>query len=65
MISTPPKNPKIPQADYGFLELIHAQALGDLQALEAKQLPVFAFNLGRDDAAGLQAFAAKIKKELA
>ena len=47
---------RIPGQDYGFETLIRAQALGDLEALESRKLPVIHADLtGAGAAAGLSA----------
>lgn len=48
----------IPGEKYGFATLIHAQALGDLEALESRQLPVLQFDLSQaGTVAGLRALS--------
>jgi glucose-6-phosphate isomerase len=44
----------VPGVDYGFRRLIHAQALGDMQALAARGRRVLRVELGADPVAGLR-----------
>ncbi|MGZ6339150.1 MAG: hypothetical protein ACXWNG_02160, partial [Candidatus Limnocylindrales bacterium] len=50
-----PADRPIPGQPYTFGQLIDAQAAGDLQALEAHDLPVLRVHLGADPDAGLAA----------
>ncbi|MGH7903783.1 MAG: bifunctional transaldolase/phosoglucose isomerase [Candidatus Dormibacteraceae bacterium] len=52
----------IPGQDFGFRTLKAAQALGDLQSLESRELPVLRVNLGSNHAAGWKALAAAIER---
>ena len=47
----------IPGAGYGFDALLHAQALGDLEALRSRDLPVLRVHLSGDADEGLNAIA--------
>jgi len=47
------ENLEVPETDYSFGSLIHAQALGDYQALERRGQRVLRVNLGRDVRSGL------------
>jgi transaldolase/glucose-6-phosphate isomerase len=51
----------VPETDYDFAGLIHAQALGDSQALVQRGRRVLRVNLGRDAAAGLSRFEEALK----
>jgi len=46
----------VPETHYTFEELKKAQALGDVEALKKKGLPVLAVHLGNRPLSGLQAF---------
>jgi len=47
------ENLEVPETDYSFGSLIHAQALGDYQALERRGQRLLRVNLGRDVRSGL------------
>ncbi len=52
----------IPDADYGFTRLKHAQAIGDLETLRAHKLPAARVTLSGDDpAAALRELTGRIK----
>ena len=52
----------IPDADYGFTRLKHAQAIGDLETLRAHDLPAERVTLeGDDPAAALRALTERLK----
>jgi transaldolase / glucose-6-phosphate isomerase len=52
----------IPDADYGFTRLKHAQAIGDLETLRAHDLPAVRVTLeGDDPAAALRALTERIR----
>lgn len=53
---------EIPGAGYGFDELVHAQALGDLKALRSRSLPVLRVYLRGDPVGGLEAIAQEIAR---
>ncbi len=55
---------KIPGAFYTFGQLKKAQALGDIQALESKGLPVMAIDLGKDFQSGLKSFEKQLDAHL-
>lgn len=55
---------KVPGAFYTFGQLKKAQALGDIQALESKGLPVSVVDLGKDLAAGLKLFEKQLDAHL-
>ena len=52
---------KIPGQPYSFSVLKQAQAIGDLQSLTSRRLPVLRVTLGREPAAGWKALAAAVK----
>lgn len=54
LVDTPSKDLEVPGAGYTFGQLIHAQALGDYQALRAKQRRILRIDLGSDAAGGLR-----------
>lgn len=54
----------VPGEPYGFSTLKQAQALGDLEALQSRDLPVVRVSIGRDTAAGWEELAAGIEKAL-
>ncbi len=58
--STPKPDLKIPEARYTFNQLKSAQALGDLQALESKGLPVLALDLGAKPVEALRRLETKL-----
>jgi transaldolase/glucose-6-phosphate isomerase len=51
----------IPGQPYGFSVLKQAQAIGDLQSLTSRKLPVLRVTLGRDPAAGWRALTAAVR----
>ncbi|MGH7776711.1 MAG: bifunctional transaldolase/phosoglucose isomerase [Candidatus Dormibacterales bacterium] len=51
----------IPGQSFGFRTLRAAQALGDLQSLESRELPVLRVNLGGGHTAGWRALAAAVE----
>jgi transaldolase / glucose-6-phosphate isomerase len=52
----------IPEADYGFTRLKHAQAIGDLETLRAHDLPAARVTLeGDDPAAALRALTERLR----
>ena len=53
---------EIPHAPYGFDALLHAQALGDLEALRSRDLPVLRVHLGGDPVGGLETIAQEIAR---
>lgn len=55
------KDVPIPGQPYSFSVLKQAQAIGDLQSLTAKRLPVIRVTLGRDPAAGWRALTAAVR----
>ncbi|HSS61636.1 MAG TPA: bifunctional transaldolase/phosoglucose isomerase [Candidatus Limnocylindrales bacterium] len=55
------KDVPIPGQPYSFSVLKQAQAIGDLQSLTSKRLPVLRVTLGRNPAAGWRALAAAVK----
>jgi hypothetical protein len=55
---------EIPGAGHGFSVLKHAQALGDLEALKSRSLPVIRVSLGRDAAAGWQRLVDSVQHSL-
>ena len=55
LVDTPSKDLSVPGADYTFGDLIAAQALGDYQALSARDRRVLRIDLGNDPASGLAA----------
>jgi hypothetical protein len=55
---------EIPGAGHGFSVLKHAQALGDLEALRSRSLPVIRVSLGRDAAAGWQRLVDSVQHSL-
>jgi transaldolase/glucose-6-phosphate isomerase len=54
IIDVPAEDVPVPETDYTFGELIHAQALGDYQALRQRGRRVLRVSLGSDVARGLQ-----------
>ena len=53
---------EIPDADYGFTRLKHAQAIGDLETLRAHDLPAERVTLeGDDPAAALRALTERLR----
>ncbi|MBA3350402.1 MAG: glucose-6-phosphate isomerase [Actinobacteria bacterium] len=52
----------IPDAGYGFGALLHAQALGDREALRSRDLPVLRVHLSGDPVEGLEAIAQEIDR---
>jgi len=54
LVDSPGKDLDVPGAGYTFGQLIHAQALGDYQALRQKQRRVLRIDLGSDVPAGLR-----------
>ena len=54
LIDTPEKSVQVPQKDYTFQKLVHAQASGDYFALKENGQPVLRINLGRDPVEGLR-----------
>ncbi|HKW72296.1 MAG TPA: bifunctional transaldolase/phosoglucose isomerase [Candidatus Dormibacteraeota bacterium] len=55
------KDVAIPGQPYSFSVLKQAQAIGDLQSLTSRRLPVLRVTLGREPAAGWRALAAAVK----
>lgn len=55
LVDDPSPDVEVPGAGYSFGELIRAQALGDLQALQQKGRRVVRLELGRDVVGGLRA----------
>ncbi|MGZ6344625.1 MAG: bifunctional transaldolase/phosoglucose isomerase, partial [Candidatus Limnocylindrales bacterium] len=55
----------IPGAHETFGQLIDAQAAGDLEALEAHELPVLRVHLGRDPDAGLAELRSALEQAIA
>ena len=53
LVDEPELEVAVPETDFGFAELIRAQALGDYQALRQRQRRVLRVNLGGEAAAGL------------
>lgn len=53
-------DPKVPGSFYTFGQLKKAQALGDIQAIASKGLPVLTVDLGKDAAAGLKSVEKQI-----
>jgi hypothetical protein len=58
------KDARVPQAGYSFGQLIKAQALGDLKALQRKKLPTLAVDLGAGELAGFNALTAQVAAAL-
>jgi len=58
------KDVSIPGQPYSFSVLKQAQAIGDLQSLTSRRLPVLRVTLGREPAAGWRALAAAVKQAL-
>jgi transaldolase/glucose-6-phosphate isomerase len=58
------KDAQVPQAGYSFGQLIKAQALGDLKALQRKKLPTLAVDLGTGEDAGFNALVAQVSSAL-
>jgi len=56
------KDVSIPGQPYSFSVLKQAQAIGDLQSLTSRRLPVLRVTLGREPAAGWRALAAAVKR---
>ena len=54
IVDTPAADLEVPGAGYTFGQLIHAQSLGDYQALQQKGRRVLRVQLGTDVAAGLE-----------
>ena len=54
LIDEPARSLPVPETDFTFGALIHAQAVGDYQALQGRERCVLRVNLGRDVTAGLQ-----------
>ena len=58
----PMRDVAIPDADYGFTRLKHAQAIGDLETLRAHDLPAQRVTLeGDDPAAALRKLTERLK----
>jgi glucose-6-phosphate isomerase/transaldolase/glucose-6-phosphate isomerase len=55
------KDVPIPGQPYSFSVLKQAQAIGDMQSLTSRRLPVLRVTLGREPAAGWRALAAAVK----
>ena len=55
------KDVKIPGQPFSFSVLKQAQAIGDLQSLTSRRLPVLRVTLGRTPAAGWKALAAAVR----
>jgi transaldolase / glucose-6-phosphate isomerase len=56
---------EVPEADYGFTRLKHAQAIGDLETLRAHDLPAERVTLsGADAAVGVRELADRIRRLL-
>ena len=53
LVDEPGEALQVPESDYTFGALIHAQAVGDYQALVKRNRRVLRINLGRDAAVGL------------
>ncbi len=53
---------EIPHAGYGFDALLHAQAVGDLEALRARDLPVLRVHLSGDPVDGLATIAQAVAR---
>jgi len=53
---------EIPHSPYGFDVLMHAQALGDLEALRSRDLPVLRVHLGGDPVGGLETIAQAVAR---
>ena len=51
----------VPRQPYTFSVLKQAQAIGDMQSLTSRRLPVLRVTLGREPAAGWRALAAAVK----
>jgi transaldolase/glucose-6-phosphate isomerase len=58
LVDEPERDLPVPGTDLSFGRLIHAQAVGDFQALVARGRRVLRVNLGRDPAGGLTRLAA-------
>jgi len=56
------KDVAIPGQPYSFSVLNQAQAIGDLQSLTSRRLPVVRVTLGRDPAAGWRALVAAVRQ---
>jgi len=56
------KDVAIPGQPYSFSVLKQAQAIGDLQSLTSRRLPVVRVTLGRDPAAGWRALVAAVRQ---
>ncbi|HEX4211802.1 MAG TPA: bifunctional transaldolase/phosoglucose isomerase [Candidatus Dormibacteraeota bacterium] len=55
---------QVPGEPYGFSTLKQAQALGDLEALQSRELPVIRVSIGKETAAGWEQLAAGIEAAL-
>jgi glucose-6-phosphate isomerase len=58
-----PADDEVPGAGYGFSTLIHAQALGDAQALEQRGLPLLRIRVSGDAASRIRELAAALDEE--
>ena len=56
------KDVAIPGQPYSFSVLKQAQAIGDLQSLTSRRLPVVRVTLGRDPAAGWRALVTAVRQ---
>ena len=56
------KDVAIPGQPYSFSVLKQAQAIGDLQSLTSRRMPVVRVNLGRDPAAGWRALTTAVRQ---
>lgn len=54
------KDVPVPQTHYGFGQLIQAQAFGDYEAIQNKNLPIMLIDLGKDSRMGLKALERQI-----
>lgn len=61
LVDEPADDVAVPETDYTFGELIRAQALGDLAALQQRGRRVLRVNLGRDAGAGLATVLAALE----
>ena len=54
LVDDPAEDLPVPEADYSFAALIHAQAVGDFRALQQRRRRVLRLSLGQDVAGGLK-----------
>ncbi len=61
IVDEPANEVPVPETDYSFRQLIHAQAIGDYLAMKQRNRRVLRVNLGADTAAGLAILAEALR----